>query len=71
MFINVTLNALYVSISATILTLLIFGYFKAKLLGTPAPLFSALQMAIVGAAAAGCAFGIAKAIPQPDLTPRH
>ncbi|KAH6565853.1 hypothetical protein BASA61_002019 [Batrachochytrium salamandrivorans] len=63
-FIAKTENALYVSAAATILVLLLFGYFKAKMLGNRHPIYSAFQMAFVGAAAAGCAFGIAKTIPQ-------
>ena len=67
MIINRAMTALFVSLGATLLTLFIFGYVKGRLLGTPRPLLSGLQMALVGGAAAGCAFGIAKAIPQPEL----
>jgi VIT1/CCC1 family predicted Fe2+/Mn2+ transporter len=58
-------EALYISVGVTLLALFIFGFVKAKILGTPRPFLGALQMVLVGGAAAGCAFGIAKAIPTP------
>nr|KAJ3416799.1 hypothetical protein HK105_001177 [Polyrhizophydium stewartii] len=63
-FISTAVSALYVSAGVTILALFIFGYFKARMLGNRHPFLSALQMAVVGTAAAGAAFGIAKLIPQ-------
>ena len=69
MLISNTMAALYVSLSITLATLFTFGFVKARLLGTPRPWVSALQMALVGGTAAGCAFGIAKAIPQPSMGP--
>ncbi|KAI8928804.1 VIT family-domain-containing protein [Entophlyctis helioformis] len=67
-FINSAITALNVSVAVTILALLIFGYVKARLLGISKPLSSALQMAIIGAVAAGAAYGIAKAIPQEAVS---
>lgn len=67
MLISHTTFALYVSAGVTLLALFIFGFVKAVLLGTPRPFVSAIQMAVVGGAAAASAFGIAKAIPSPDL----
>ncbi|EGF83634.1 hypothetical protein BATDEDRAFT_5214, partial [Batrachochytrium dendrobatidis JAM81] len=61
-FISTAIDALYVSAAATIVTLFIFGYFKAAMMGSRHPFYSAVQMAFVGAAAAGSAFGIAKLI---------
>jgi VIT1/CCC1 family predicted Fe2+/Mn2+ transporter len=67
MLIQDTMFALMISSFATLLALFIFGFVKAKIFGTPRPFFSAFQMAIVGGAAAACAFGIAKLVPQPSL----
>ena len=67
MLITQASKALIVSLGVTLLALFIFGYGKGLLLGTPRPLLSGLQMALVGGAAAGCAFGIAKAIPRPEF----
>ena len=64
MFIPVATTALYVSVATTIFALFLFGFVKAKLLGIKRPLVSAIQMAFIGAVAAGAAFGIARAIPQ-------
>ncbi|KAJ3083204.1 DUF125-domain-containing protein [Rhizoclosmatium globosum] len=59
-------TALTISILSTLVVLFIFGYFKAKLLGVTKPLKSAFEMMLVGACASGAAYGIAKAMPQPD-----
>ncbi|KAJ3393369.1 hypothetical protein HDU80_010721 [Chytriomyces hyalinus] len=53
-------NALPVSILGTLIVLFIFGYVKAKFVGVDKPVRSAVEMTIVGAAAGGAAFGIAK-----------
>jgi VIT1/CCC1 family predicted Fe2+/Mn2+ transporter len=45
----------------TLICLFIFGYFKSKLTGT-SPIAGAIRVMIIGAIAAGCAFGIAKLI---------
>ena len=62
------MTALYVSLGLTLVTLFVFGFVKGRLLGVPA-WKSGLQMMLVGGAAAGCAFGIAKAIPQDSHGP--
>jgi VIT1/CCC1 family predicted Fe2+/Mn2+ transporter len=58
-FIKSTRTALYISSSMTIVALFIFGYFKSHVFGTPNPIYSAVRMTMVGALAAGAAFGIA------------
>src|SRR2546422_2423775 len=55
------LTALLFSIGVTLLALLIFGFVKGRFTGTK-PLRSALQTALIGSAAAGAAFLIARAI---------
>ena len=59
--IPVIASAQAVSVIATLIALLIFGYGKARLTGA-APIRGALQTALVGGLAAGIAFLIAKAI---------
>jgi VIT1/CCC1 family predicted Fe2+/Mn2+ transporter len=61
MFTRNTTAALFVSIGATLFALLIFGFIKGRFTGTQ-PLRSALQTALIGSAAAGAAFMIARAI---------
>ena len=58
---NTTSVALAVSIVLTIAALLIFGFVKGRFTGMR-PLRSALQTALIGSAAAGAAFGIARVI---------
>ncbi|KAI9333667.1 VIT family-domain-containing protein [Obelidium mucronatum] len=66
MIIEDSYTALYYSIVSTLLVLLVFGFVKGKLVGVNSPVRSALEMMIVGAAASGAAFWIAKAMPQPE-----
>lgn len=54
-------RALFISIGVTLLALLIFGFVKGRFTGTR-PMRSALQTALIGSAAAGAAFMIARAI---------
>jgi VIT1/CCC1 family predicted Fe2+/Mn2+ transporter len=54
-------NALLISIAVTLATLFIFGFIKGRFTGTR-PMRSALQTALIGSAAAGAAFLLAKAI---------
>ncbi|TPX47648.1 hypothetical protein SeLEV6574_g02534 [Synchytrium endobioticum] len=63
LFMTEAYEALYVSIGVTIGALFNFGYMKSKLLGVPSPLLGAFQMAIIGACAAGAAYGIARVMP--------
>jgi vacuolar iron transporter family protein len=58
---DTTSSALIVSIILTIAALLIFGFVKGRFTGMK-PLRSALQTALIGSAAAGAAFGIARLI---------
>jgi vacuolar iron transporter family protein len=60
-FIKQPLEALKISAIATLVCLFIFGYFKSKITGVNA-VAGALRVMIIGAIAAGCAFGIAKLI---------
>ncbi|HXL82064.1 MAG TPA: VIT1/CCC1 transporter family protein [Pyrinomonadaceae bacterium] len=53
--------ALLFSITVTLLALLVFGFIKGRFTGTR-PVRSALQTALIGSAAAGAAFMIARAI---------
>ena len=55
------LTALFFSIAVTLLALFIFGFVKGRFTGTK-PLRSALQTALIGSAAAGAAFVIARII---------
>jgi VIT1/CCC1 family predicted Fe2+/Mn2+ transporter len=61
MFTHDTSTALLVSIALTLAALFIFGFIKGRFTGTR-PLRSALQTALIGSAAAGAAFLIARAI---------
>ena len=54
-------TALLFSITVTLLALLVFGFIKGRFTGTR-PIRSALQTALIGSAAAGAAFMIARAI---------
>lgn len=61
MFTRDTTTALFISITATLVALLVFGFIKGRFTGTR-PIRSALQTALIGSAAAGAAFLIARAI---------
>lgn len=58
---NTTSIALIISIFVTLAALLVFGFVKGRFTGMR-PLRSALQTALIGSAAAGAAFGIARLI---------
>ncbi len=55
------ISGLKISACLTLICLFIFGYFKSKMTGTH-PFQGAIKVVIIGAVAAGCAFGIAKLI---------
>ncbi len=57
-FIKNSAEALKISVIATLVCLFIFGYFKSKITGVPA-VAGALKVTMIGALAAGAAFGIA------------
>jgi VIT1/CCC1 family predicted Fe2+/Mn2+ transporter len=58
-FVNDGISGLKISAIVTLICLFIFGYFKSRLTGTN-PWSGAARVAVIGALAAGCAFGIAK-----------
>jgi len=60
-FARTTSDALLYSVAMTLVALLVFGFVKGRFTGTR-PLRSALQTALIGSAAAGAAFGIARLI---------
>ncbi len=60
-FVHNSNEALKISVGVTLLCLFIFGYFKSKITGV-SPLWGGLRVMLIGAAAAGAAFGIAKLI---------
>ncbi len=60
-FITDSKEALKFSIVATLICLFVFGYFKSKVTGVPV-LSGALKVMLIGAAAAGAAYGVAMLI---------
>ncbi len=58
-FTETPLDGLKISALATVLCLLVFGYFKSKVTGQP-PFSGAIKVALIGAAAAAAAFLVAK-----------
>jgi vacuolar iron transporter family protein len=59
MFITNPTSALLISVIATLIALLVFGYIKGRFTGT-APMKNAVQTTIVGGLAAAVAFGLAR-----------
>ncbi len=57
-FIHNSTDALKVSVAATLICLFVFGYFKSKVTGV-APFAGAIKVMLIGALAAGAAFGLA------------
>jgi VIT1/CCC1 family predicted Fe2+/Mn2+ transporter len=60
-FVTDGLTGLKISAAITLCCLFIFGYFKSKLTDVH-PLACAVRVMVIGALAAGCAFGVAKLI---------
>lgn len=60
-FIEGSINALKLSVVFTLICLFVFGYFKSKITGIN-PLQGGFKVMLIGALAAGAAFGIAKLI---------
>jgi VIT1/CCC1 family predicted Fe2+/Mn2+ transporter len=58
MFLSDPATALKISVAATLLCLFVFGYFKSKVTGV-SPIGGALKVTLIGALAAGAAFGVA------------
>jgi len=62
-FIASSPEALKISVVLTLICLFIFGFFKSKITGVN-PFWGALRVTLIGAAAAGAAFGVAKLFQQ-------
>ncbi|MDE3237187.1 MAG: VIT1/CCC1 transporter family protein [Bacteroidota bacterium] len=60
-FVSDSINALKISVLITLICLYIFGFFKSKMTGVN-PFWGGLRVMLIGAAAAGAAFGIARLI---------
>jgi vacuolar iron transporter family protein len=60
-FIDSPTQALSISLVVTLLCLFVFGWFKSKITGVH-PWWGALKIMMIGAAAAGAAFGVAKLV---------
>jgi vacuolar iron transporter family protein len=58
-FIADSVDALKISVIATLICLFVFGYFKSKITGVN-PVWGALKVTLIGAVAAAAAFGVAK-----------
>ena len=58
-FVSSPANGLKISVVVTLLCLFIFGYFKSRITGVNA-WWGAVRVMLIGAAAAGAAFGVAK-----------
>lgn len=58
-FVSSPANGLKISVLVTLLCLFIFGYFKSRITGVNA-WWGAVRVMLIGAAAAGAAFGVAK-----------
>ncbi len=58
-FVDSPLQGLKISVIVTLLCLFGFGYFKSRMTGIP-PWIGALRVMLIGALAAGAAFGVAK-----------
>ena len=58
-FIDTPVQALKVSVMVTLICLFIFGYFKSRMTGIQ-PWTGALKVMLIGAVAAGAAYGVAK-----------
>lgn len=58
-FIADSVEALKISVIATLICLFIFGFFKSKMTGVK-PVWGALKVTLIGAVAAAAAFGVAK-----------
>lgn len=61
LFCSTAYQGLIVSAIVTLIALFIFGYFKSRVTGQP-PIQGALKTMLIGAIAAGVAFGVAKLI---------
>jgi VIT1/CCC1 family predicted Fe2+/Mn2+ transporter len=60
-FVKEGIEGLRISAVITLICLFIFGYFKSKLTGVN-PFAGAIRVMVIGALAAGCAFGVARLI---------
>lgn len=62
-FIDNSIDALKISVIATLICLFIFGFFKSRITGVH-PFWGAIKVTLIGALAAAAAFGVAKLIEQ-------
>ncbi len=62
-FISDSVEALKISVIATLICLFVFGYFKSRVTGVN-PFWGAAKVTLIGALAAAAAFGVAKLIEQ-------
>jgi VIT1/CCC1 family predicted Fe2+/Mn2+ transporter len=60
-FVKDGITGLTISAAITLVCLFFFGYFKSKMTGVH-PLGGAIRVMVIGALAAGCAFGVARLI---------
>lgn len=60
-FVSDGLSGLKISAVITLICLFVFGYFKSKMTGVN-PLGGAIRVMVIGALAAGCAYGVARMI---------
>ncbi len=58
-FIHDSVEALKISVIATLVCLFVFGFFKSRVTGVN-PLYGAIRVTLIGALAAAAAFGVAK-----------
>lgn len=58
-FVDAPEQGLKISVLVTLLCLFVFGYFKSRMTGIK-PWLGAIRVMLIGAAAAGAAFGVAK-----------
>jgi VIT1/CCC1 family predicted Fe2+/Mn2+ transporter len=58
-FVHAPVDGLKISVAVTLICLFVFGFFKSKLTGVN-PWGGALRVTLIGAVAAGAAFGVAK-----------
>ena len=62
-FISDSVEAIKISLIATLICLFVFGYFKSRVTGVN-PFWGAAKVTLIGALAAAAAFGVAKLIEQ-------
>ncbi|KAL2911195.1 Protein ccc1 [Polyrhizophydium stewartii] len=66
MLVSSAQSALRISVIVTITALFLFGFFKARVLGSKTPLYSAVQMVVIGGLAAFVAYWVASSVPGAE-----